>query len=123
MFVGLHFRVALAACLLAGLFACGALGQGAVVSIGFRNELKTPVIVQGISKINGMVRRGPPILVPAGRMSGDFNVPPGLRVYSVYDAKQPSRVLARDVPVTVLPGRNLSFAIRGVGAQAALIPE
>lgn len=118
-----QLRALLAVCLMAGVLCADGFAQGPIVSVGFRNDLKMPVIVQGTSKVNNMVRRGSPILVPAGRMSGDFNVPPGQRVYSVYDANQPTRVLAQNVPVNVVPGRNLSFVIRAVGNQVALVPE
>ena len=123
MFARANLRLLMAVCLMAGVLAGGALGQGMVITIGFRNDLKTPVIIQGVSQIGGMVRRGPPIVVLPGRLGGDFNVPAGRRIYNVYDANQPTRVLARDVTVNVLPGRNLSFAIKGAGNQAMVVPE
>jgi hypothetical protein len=124
MKVSAQLRALVAACLLAGALAGVVVAQPmAIVAVAFRNELKTPVIVQGTSSVNGMIRRGPPILVAAGRVSGDFNVPLGPRLYSVYDANQPSRVLARDVQVNVLPGRNITFGIRPIGNQVGLVPE
>jgi len=106
-----------------GLSLAPAPAQGPLTSIAFRNETPVAVIVQGISIVNGMLRRGQPLLVVRGRAAGDFNVPAGLRVYSVYDANQPSRVLVKDQPVNVVQGRNLSFAIRSRGPQFALVSE
>src|SRR5262245_12036386 len=50
--------------LTAGLLVAGeqrALGQGGA-TLGFRNETVGPVIVQGVSKVNNMPRRGQPFM-------------------------------------------------------------
>lgn len=98
--------------------------QGPGAAVLFRNQTKGPVIVQGISSVGGMVRRGQPVVVAPGQGGGDFNVPAGARVYSVYDANQPSRVLAKDVPFNIPAGTNLLIAIRVLpNNQVALVPE
>src|SRR6478735_3046288 len=76
-------------------------------AVAFRNDTKGPIVVQGTTLVGGVARRGQPLLLPMGRVAGDFNLPAGLFLYSVYDANQPSRVLARDVPITIKPGANL----------------
>lgn len=86
----------------------------------FRNDLPVPVLVQGASNVNGMVRRGPPILIPAKQAAGDFNVPGGARFYSVYDANQPARALLRDQPVQIPPGIDVSIILRDVGGRIVL---
>jgi hypothetical protein len=77
-----------------------AQGQAPGPGIGFRNDLKIPVIVQGVSLVNNMQRRGQPILVNPGKVVWDNNLPTGFRVYSVYDASQ-QRVLLRDRKVAI----------------------
>lgn len=123
MTVRAQLRALAVACLLAGALVGIAAAQPMSVSVVFRNELKTPVIVQGTSSVNGMIRRGLPIIIPAGRVAADSNVPLGTRLYSVYDANQPQRVLARDVQVNVIPARNITFGIRPIGNQVGLVPE
>ena len=61
--------------------------------------LKTPVIVQGVSLVNNMQRRGQPILVNPGKTVWDNNLPAGVRYYTIYDSTQ--RILLRDRPVRV----------------------
>jgi len=71
------------------------------VSIAFRNEHDSAVIVQGHSIINGMQRRGQPILVQPGKSSFDNLVPVGIRFITVFDANRPSRVLLQPFAVRV----------------------
>src|SRR5438876_1612544 len=78
--------------------------------IGFRNELKAPVVVQGVSVVTGVVRRGPPIVIPPGKVGWDNRLPPGIRFISVYDANQPNTILIREEPVP-FQGRDLAFII------------
>src|SRR5947209_6657733 len=67
--------------------------------IGFRNETKSPVLVEGASMVNGMLRRGQPIRIPPGQMAWDSNLSPGPRYVTIYDANQPTRILYRDPPI------------------------
>jgi hypothetical protein len=84
-------------------------------AVGFRNELKTPVLVQGFTIVNGTQRRGPAILVAPGRTAWDNNVPAGDRYYTVYDGNTPRVVLLRDARVSVTPRSELFFLIRPNG--------
>ena len=95
--------------LLLGLTATAPAQPGATV--GFRNETKNTVIVQGYSIVRGAPRKGQPVVLTPARIGLDNNVPTGPRFYNVYDANQPSRVLLRDysVPVT---GNDQFFALR-----------
>src|SRR5262249_37094101 len=97
--------------LMLGLSAGSAQCQ-APASLVFRNVLKSPVISQGTTVLGGMVRRGQPVLVAPGKAGGDFNVPAGVRFYTVYDANQPTRVLAKDVRFEIPPGSNLLISVR-----------
>lgn len=76
----------------------GPTGPGA--GVGFRNDLKVPVIVQGVSLVNNMPRRGQPILIQPGKTHWDNNLPQGFRFYTVYDANQ-SRILLKDARINV----------------------
>jgi hypothetical protein len=82
------------------------------VSIAFRNDLKSPIIVQGHSVVSGMQRRGQPVAVPAGKINFDNAVPAGVRYITVFDPSQPSRPLLQNVPIQVPPGRDLQVLIR-----------
>lgn len=78
--------------------------------IGFRNDLPVPIVVQGASIVNNMLRRGPPLLIPPGRAAWDINLPPGLRFVTIYDANQPNRILYREPPIP-FKGRDLFFSV------------
>src|SRR5271169_3469125 len=94
--------VAASALILLGLLSWRqeAWGQISGPGIGFRNDLKTPVIVQGVSLVNNMQRRGQPFLVNPGKTVWDNNLPVGQRYYTLYDANQ-QRILVRDRNVRV----------------------
>lgn len=80
--------------------------------LGFRNDCQVPIIVQGATMVNNMLRRGQPILILPGKTAWDNNVPPGFRILTIYDANQPSRVLCRDR--INFSGQDLRFVIRPV---------
>lgn len=85
------------------------------VAMSFRNDLDKPVVVQGQSVVGGVLRRGQPILIPPGKVGFDNSVPAGpgvLRVVSVFDGSQPSRVLVRNVPIRMDSGRDVRVLIR-----------
>ncbi len=90
------------ACLaLLALAVLGAVPEAAqAAGLGFRNELKIAILVQGESTVNGVLRRGPLLLIHPGKIVWDTNVPEGDRRVTVYEAAQPNRVLWRDrIPV------------------------
>ena len=125
--------LASALCLATSMLAGSALAQPRPIpgppppptgSASFRNDLKVPVIVQGISQVNGVLKRGQPLLVASGKTAGDFNVPVGVRAYSVYDANQPTRVLVKDAPITIVAGRTQPFVVRTLpNGQTAIAPD
>lgn len=84
--------------------------------IGFRNELKVPVLVEGASVVNGMLRRGQPIRIAPGQMAWDCNLSPGLRYLTIYDANQPTRILYRDPPIP-FQGKDLFYGVRPLQTQ------
>ncbi len=59
----------------------GAQAQPLAAGVGFRNDLKVPVIVQGVSLINKMQRRGQPFIVQPGKTVWDSNLPLGAHLY------------------------------------------
>ncbi|MEI7685095.1 MAG: hypothetical protein WCL32_08720 [Planctomycetota bacterium] len=98
--------------------------QGPGTAIFFRNDTKTAIIIQGYSAVGGMIRRGQPIVVSPGHGGGDFNIPPGTRIYTVYDANQPSRILAKDVPLVIPAGANIIASVRNLpNNQVGIVPE
>jgi hypothetical protein len=106
--------------LFAGL-AQTAHAQFGGVAVGFRNELRTPIIVQGLTVVNGMQKRGQAIVILPGKAGFDYNVPVGPRFYIVCDANQPNLVWLRNVPIAVM-GQDINFAIRGVAPKVFIQP-
>ena len=94
-------------------------GQTAGPGIGFRNDLKVPVIVQGVSLVGNMQRRGQPFVVNPGKKVWDNNLPMGMRYYTIYEANQ-QRILLRDRPVRILTADQF-FAIRLVSGGAGQV--
>lgn len=86
-------------------------GELQPVSIGFRNETKSTVVVRGSSLVNGMIRGGQPVLIRSGKAGFDNNVPPGQRRITVIDYNQ-NRPLLVDFPILVPQGRDLFVVIR-----------
>jgi hypothetical protein len=82
------------------------------VSIGFRNEFKSAIIIQGHSIVNGMQRRGQPLFINAGKIAFDNNVPAGVRFITILDATQPSRVLLLNFQIPVPAGRDQQLLVR-----------
>lgn len=78
--------------------------------IGFKNETNIPIIVQGASVTNGMVRQGPPIVIAAGRLGYDGNLPPGPRIITIYDGTLPQRVLLQPTPIP-FQGRDIVLSV------------
>ncbi len=93
------------------------------VSVGFRNDTATAVIVQGTSKVNNVPRRGQPFAVAPGKINYDNNVPLGVRFVTIYYAAQPSKILLSNGPVFV-QGRAPMFAITAgrLPGQVVLVP-
>jgi hypothetical protein len=78
--------------------------------LAFRNETDAPVMVQGMTVINRVARRGKLHLVGPGEVSQEPILVPGALRIIVVDAKQPSRVLCE---TTVLfTGADLFYAIQ-----------
>lgn len=83
------------------------------VNIRFRNDTKLTIVLQGVSIVNGMERRGQPILIREGRAGFESNVPSGVpHLITIVDYNQPSRPLLRNFPLPVPPGRDLQVLIR-----------
>lgn len=102
--------------------ACGQPGADPV-SIQFVNRTSKPLIVQGVSIVGGMLRKGPAITVPPGKVGWDNDVPPGPRQYRVYDGTQPSRVLNPSVTVQV-KSHDLSYLLipNKTGSGVEMVP-
>lgn len=87
-----------------GLLALGlliALPHAADASgLGFQNKTTSRILVQGTTVVNGMVRKGPLLVIEPGKTVWDVNVPAGNRSITVCDGFQPSRILLRET-VTV----------------------
>ena len=100
------------------------LAQVPTVSLGFHNETKAGILVQGATMVNGMWYFGAPFLVPPGKTGFDMNIPAGsARYISIYDSTNPSVVLLLNVPVQVLNFDQL-FSVRyGPNGQIVLVPK
>jgi hypothetical protein len=98
--------------------------RAAAEGIGFVNELKIPIIVQGSTVENNMVRRGLPVLVFPGKTGWDINLKLGRRFITIYDGRQTTRVLYQGPPL-LFAGRDMLFAVRALPTtppRVVLIP-
>jgi hypothetical protein len=100
----------------------GAQAQTLGPGIGFRNDLKVPVIVQGVSLVNNMQRRGQPFVVQPGKTVWDNNLPMGLRYYTIYEASQ-QRIVLKDQNVKIQSPADQFFSIRLVGNAVKMEQE
>jgi hypothetical protein len=85
--------------LLSGLLTLGLLAawplSAQAEGITFRNDLKTPIIVQGASLFRGVLVKGQPIVIQPGQTAVDAKLTPGIRKIVICDANVPGRVLHR----------------------------
>lgn len=97
-----------------------------IVSVGFRNDTPTAIIVQGTSKVNNVPRRGQPFSVAPGKINYDNNVPFGIpRFISIYDAAQPSKILLSNKQVLIQHREPVFLVVRNTlpgQGQVMLIP-
>jgi hypothetical protein len=92
--------------------AVGAIGPGSASAgwLGFRNDTKAPILVQGMSIVNKTLRAGKVHTLQPGQVSWDFIIAPGNKLVIIADAKQPTRILYRDtVPFM---GKDLFYSIK-----------
>jgi hypothetical protein len=106
---------------LIAFFAQTARAQFGGAAVGFRNDLKTPIIVQGFTIVNKMPKRGQAIVILPGKTATDNNVPMGPRFYTICDANQPNLVWLRNVPIGVM-GQDINFAIHGAPPKVVIEP-
>jgi hypothetical protein len=88
------------------LAASPAIGAG---TIGFRNDTKITVIVQGMGIVNNAVRQGRRHTLQPGQVCYERILAPGTKIIIVVDARQPTRILYKG-PIQVL-GPDLFFSI------------
>jgi hypothetical protein len=108
-----------------GIAACALLLalpiDAKAAGIGFRNDLKIPIIVQGESLIDGMIRKGQPVLILPRGVGWDLRLPMASRRVVVYDATVPGRILHRDI--IPFQGQDLRFLVRpGPAGTLLLVP-
>ncbi len=118
-----HWKLVAASIAVLALLSAGK--QATAGGIGFRNETAQPVIVQGSSVVNSMVRRGRPLLIYTNRVAWDNKLAPGHRTITIYDAKRTTQILFRKtIP---FQGRDMFFAIRILatpkGPQMTIVPQ
>ena len=83
----------------------------AQVSVSFRNQTNTNVLVKGYTIVPGGKRNGQILPLPKnGGKAFEPNVPVGVRYITVHDALQPAKILLQDFPVPI-QNRDVSFDI------------
>jgi len=65
--------------------------------LGYKNDTPAIIVVQSASMVNNQVRLGKAHMLYPGEIAWDAVTAPGLRQISVFDPKQPTRPLHRDV--------------------------
>jgi hypothetical protein len=99
-------KLALMAALAMGLWPT--LAEAGIIS--FRNETDFPIMVQGVSIIKGVPRRGIIHVLRPGEAVREVHLVPGPKLIIVADAKQPTRVLCQKIiPFT---GADLTYAVQ-----------
>lgn len=98
----------------------GALPQTAAAGgIGFRNDLNTPIIVQGVSfaNIKGQPTkvRGKPLLIEPGKTAWDVNVKPGDREIFIhlYD-RQTNKLIEIGRELHPFMGQDIFFIVQPI---------
>ena len=93
------------------LVALAVLPAGAeAASLAFRNDTDSPLLVQGVSLVKGVARRGKLHVLRPGEVSQELILVPGTVVITVADANQPKRTLCREA--IQFTGVDLFFAIQ-----------
>jgi hypothetical protein len=86
--------------------------------LSFRNETDFPVMLQGVSIINRVARRGKLHLLRPGEVVRELNLIPGTKLMIIIaDAKQPTRILCQEI-VPYMPA-ELFYAIQRDEAENA----
>jgi hypothetical protein len=93
------------------LISAAVVGRVQGAGIGFRNDAKVPVIVQGASIVNNMLRRGQPLLIPPGKVAWDLNLKPGVRYITIYHGALPNRILYQGPPFN-FAGQDAFFSVQ-----------
>jgi hypothetical protein len=78
--------------------------------LAFRNETESPIMVQGISIINRVARRGKLHVLGPGEVGQEPILVPGTKLIIVIDPKQPTRILCQET--IQFTGTNLYYAIQ-----------
>jgi len=73
--------------------------------LGYKNDTPAVIVVQSGSMVNNQVRLGKAHILYPGEIAWDAVTAPGLRQVSVFDPKQPTRPLHRDV----VNSQNIDF--------------
>jgi hypothetical protein len=81
----------------------------AAITIGFRNDTKGPIIVQGMAVVNGRILLSKRLTIQPGATAWDIVLVPGNKVITIADGKQPTRTLGQETIQTGI--KNLFFAI------------
>jgi hypothetical protein len=68
-------------------------------SIGFRNDTDSPLMLQGMSIVNGVVRRGKLHVLQPGDVAWDPIIAPGNKLVVIADPSQPTRTLCQETIV------------------------
>jgi len=89
-------------------------GSVRAAGIGFKNDLKIPIIVQGATFEKNVLRRGQPLLIYPGKTVWDLNLKTGNRFITIYDGRQPTRIIYQSPPTGPVPfqDQDLLFSIR-----------
>ena len=65
--------------------------------IGFYNNTRSRILVQGYSIVNRMIRKGPVLVIDPGRTVFSIYVPQGFRTITIADGLDPNRILFNGV--------------------------
>jgi hypothetical protein len=89
--------------------------------LGLRNDTGAPIVVQGASLVNNVMRRGRPQLLFPGEVTWEAILIPGKKVIEIYDPKLPKHppVHQEIIPVA---GADLFYSIQLDAPPKAPVP-
>jgi hypothetical protein len=90
-------------------------------SLGYRNDLNVPIVIQTVFVVNNQVRKGKPLVLLPGEVTLDPVTPTGARRIAINGARRPNPLLFQD-DITVKADIFFSVQIDNKTSKVKLVP-
>jgi hypothetical protein len=115
-------RSGLVKALVVALAALGCMPAYAeAASLGFRNDLNVPIVIQSVIVVNNQLRKGKPLVLLPGEVTLDPVVPVGTRRIIINGARRPNPLLFQD-DIAVKDEHFFSVQFDNKTAKVKLVP-